>query len=612
MMSRPLRGSALLAAALFAAPSSLAADPQPYAATVAPTGDAALDAVLRASSQLLSLGKAPVGPFALVTRARGDEQRLTTALESRGYYAGTVRVTVLGRALDDPALPDLLERAPAQPPVPVAVTVDRGPLFHLGEVQLQGNVPSAGQAALGLAPGAPAVAADVLAAQGRVLEALRRDGYALAKVETPVAVLRPAQQVLDVSYRVAAGPRVNLGPIGLVGTGAVNEGFVRRRLTVHPGERFNPEEIESARQDLLSLGVFSSVSVQAATALDARGTLPLTFRFTERPRNAVTATAAYSTDLGASVGVTYQRRNLFGNAERLDLGAAVTELGGSATRGQGYDVTAVLIKPDVLARNQDLRVNLEVIKESLDAYDRTAALAGASLTRRITRRLTVSAGVLGIEESVLQEGVTRDYTLAQLPLTATYDTTGASALLEATHGVRLAAAVTPTASLAGRQAQFVIAQVTGSTYFDLGAPGRSVLALRAIVGTVQGAATFDIPPDQRFYAGGSGTVRGYRYQSVGPRFPDGKPVGGTSLAAGTVEFRQRIGKSFGAVAFADAGQVLGTGYPPFGNGGLRVGAGIGARYYTAIGPIRLDAAVPLNKQRGDDTFEIYLGLGQAF
>jgi len=612
MPSRFSRGGALLAAALLAAPSTLAADPQPYAATIAPTGDAALDAVLRGSSMLLSLGKAPVGPFALVTRARDDEGRLNTALESRGYYAGAVHVTILGRPITDPALPDLLRQAPAQPPVPVVVTVDRGTLFHLGQVQLQGAVPPAGQAALKLAPGAPAVAADVLAAQGRVLDALRGDGYALAKVDTPVAVLRPAQQALDVAYKVDAGPRVDLGPISLVGTGAVNESYVRRRLLIHPGERFNPGEIEGARQDLLSLGVFSSVTARAATATDPEGQLPITFQFTERKRNAIGANVAYSTDLGASAGVTYQRRNLFGNAERLDLGAAVTGLGGTATRRPGYDVTAVLIKPDFLARNQDLRLNLEAIKESLDAYDRTAVLGGAALTRKFSPTFSGSIGVLGIEERVLQEGVTRDYTLAQLPVTAKYDTTGPDALLEATHGVRVAAVVTPTASLAGRQSQFVIAQITGSTYVNLAAPGRSVLALRATAGTVQGASTFDIPPDQRFYAGGSGTVRGYRYQSVGPRFPDNRPVGGTSLAAATVEFRQRIGKSFGAVVFTDAGEVVGTGFAPYGNGGLRVGAGVGARYYTPIGPIRLDVAVPLNKQRGDDTFELYVGLGQAF
>ena len=137
-----------------------------------------------------------------------------------------------------------------------------------------------------------------------------------------------------------------------------------------------------------------------------------------------------------------------------------------------------------------------------------------------------------------------------------------------------------------------------------------MLALRGLVGSVEGATTFEIPPDQRFYAGGSGTVRGYQYQSIGPRFPDSNPIGGTSIDAGTVEFRQRFGESYGAVVFVDAGQV-GTGGTPF-SGQFRVGAGIGARYYTSIGPIRIDVAVPLNRQRKDDILEAYIGIGQAF
>jgi translocation and assembly module TamA len=137
-----------------------------------------------------------------------------------------------------------------------------------------------------------------------------------------------------------------------------------------------------------------------------------------------------------------------------------------------------------------------------------------------------------------------------------------------------------------------------------------VLALRGLMGKVFGAGVFTLPPDQRFYAGGSATVRGFRYQSVGPQFADGKPTGGNAISAGTIEFRQRILESYGVVGFVDAGQVTANG-SPF-SGTWRVGAGIGARYYTSFGPIRLDVAVPLNRQPHGDAFELYIGIGQAF
>ena len=599
--------TALLAALHGAAAG--AADPQPYTVDIASTGNAALDQALKDSSNLVSLrDSAPVGPFALVTRARDDEGRLSTALNSYGHYAARVRMEVAGRGLDDAALPTVLEAASA--PVPVTVGIDPGPVFHLRRVTLDGPVPEPARAALGVKSGAPAVASEVLAGRERVLDALRSQGYALAKVDPPVAMLDPSAQALDVSYKVDTGPQVDLGPIGIGGLTRVDPAFVRRRLLVHQGERFDPAKIEKARQDLAQLGVFATVRARAADQVDAAGQLPLAFDMTERPRHAVGFTAEYSTDLGASAGVTFQHRNLFGQAEQLNLGAAVTQLGGSATRGSGYNVTAALVKPDVWRRDQSVTANLQAIKENLDAYDRTAVLGGVTLSRKVEQVWTGSIGVQAQQSQITQEGVERSYTLLALPLGLRYDSTGPEGLFEPTHGIKAAASVTPTQVLVGRQATFTILQASGSTYINLGAPGRSIVALRGLIGSVQGASTFDLPPDERFYAGGGGTVRGYRYQSVGPQFRRNRPIGGTSITAATVEYRQRFGESFGAAVFVDAGQVSSSS-SGFGSG-LRAGAGVGARYYTPIGPVRLDVAVPLNKQRGDDTFELYVGIGQAF
>ena len=610
MIKSTVRAASLVAVlALLHGAAAEAADPQPYTVAIAPSGDAALDQALKDSSNLVSLREnAPVGPFALVTRARDDQGRLVTALNSYGHYAAQVTIQVAGRGLDDPALPTVLEAASA--PVPVTVGIDAGPVFHLRRVTLQGQVPEQARAALGVAPGAPALAAEVLAGQGRVLDALRGQGYALAKVDAPVAMLDASAQALDVSYKVDTGPQVDLGPISIGGLRRVDPAFVRRRVLVNQGERFDPAKIELARQDLAQLGVFATVRARAAERVDAAGQLPLAFDVTERPRHAVAATAAFSTDLGASVGATFQHRNLFGQAEQLNLGVAVTQLGGSASRGIGYNATASLLKPDWLRRNQAVQGSLQAVKESLDAYDRTAVLGGVTISRRFAEVWTGSVGVQAQQSLITQEAVRRSYTLLSLPLGLRYDSTGPEGLFEPTHGIKAAAIATPTDVLTGRSATFTILQASGSTYINLGAPGRSIVALRGLVGSVQGASTFDLPPDERFYAGGGGTVRGYKYQSIGPKFRSGRPTGGTSITAATVEFRQRFGQSFGAAVFVDAGQVSNSS-TAF-NGNLRAGAGVGARYYTPIGPIRLDVAVPLNKQRGDDTFELYIGIGQAF
>jgi len=423
--------------------------------------------------------------------------------------------------------------------------------------------------------------------------------------------------VLDVTLTVHAGPRTSIGEITISGLQEVNESVVRARLLVHTGERYSPSRIEKARQDLLSLGVFSGVTVKAADQLDAIGRIPLTFDAHERLRRAVGFTAAYSTDLGGSVGATWSHRNLFGNAEQLNLSASVNGAGGRATTGLGYNVTAQFIKPEFRARDQALELNLGAIKQKLDAYDQDAITAGAAVNRKFSEIWSGSVGVSAEEERIVQETVPRDYTLLGIPVSVKYNSTGIINPLEDTlHGIRASLAVTPIQSFShNNNATFVIVQANAAAYIDLASfgwtvPGRSVLALRGLVGTAQGASLFSLPPDQRFYGGGSATVRGFRYQSIGPQFPDNKPIGGTSIDAATIEFRQRLFENFGVAAFVDAGQV-GENSTPF-QGTVRVGAGIGVRYYTAIGPIRLDIAVPLNKQPGNDAFEIYIGLGQVF
>lgn len=593
-----------------AAGASNAADPQAYTVVFDKTDKADLDQALNDASMLLALRQtAPVGPFALVARAQEDAGRFAAALHSFGYYKGKATVKVAGRDLDDPDLPKLLEQAPAEPPVRVTVAVTPGPLFHLRKIEIQGAVPEKARSRLGLAPQAPARASDVLAARERLLQALRSEGYALAKVDPPVASLAADADALDITYKVDAGQRVDLGKVSIKGLKHTNEPFANRRLSVHAGERFNPAGIEKARQDLLSTGVFSSVQARPAETLDVQGRLPLEFDVVERPLRTVSLGMAYSTDLGGSFSTAWQHRNLFGNAEQLNLTAGVTQLGGNSTTGIGYNLAAAFIKPDFLLRDQSLQIDLGNVKQNLDAYARQAVSGDVLLNRKFSEHWSRSIGLAIEQERITQEGVSQDYTLLGLPMALKYDST--DSLLDPGRGIRAAASVTPTQPLsAPRTSSFVLMQASASSYLDLGEPGRSVLALRGLIGDAIGASRFDLPPDKRFYAGGSATVRGFIYQSIGPQFPDHKPQGGSAVVAGTVEFRQRILSDYGAVAFVDAGQVSTDG--PFSNGVWRVGAGVGARYYTSIGSIRLDVAMPLNRMPGGDAFELYIGIGQAF
>jgi translocation and assembly module TamA len=624
-----------------------AADPQSYRVELAPTGNGALDSTLKATSQLLALrSSAPVDPFGLIARARGDVDRLRTVLESFGYYQSSVSITINGLALDEPRLADSLAALPKGQDAVCHISFELGPLYHLGTIRMEGAVPDFARASLGLSSGAPAIASDVLAGGARLLTALQNHGYAFARVDPPLAEEDPHQHLLNLTFNIVTGPQVEIGDIRFEGLKRVHERLVRRRLLLHTGERYSALAVERARKDLLTLGVFASVNVRLGNAADSAGRVPITFQIEERPRHAVSLSAAYSSDLGGSAGVTWSDRNVRGNAEQLNLSATVINLGGTATTGIGYDTSAKYIIPEFAHRDQSLQFAVGAIKQSLQAYDQRALTSGVTLSRKLSTVWTASLGISAVHETITQQGVSQVYTLYALPLGILYDSTDLpSPLLDATHGVRASLTFAPTLSHGQDSTTFFVTQFSIADYLDLGRlfgaeAGRSVLALRALlasafgagesVETIDGVAVRvpDLPPDQRLYAGGSGTVRGYRYQSVGPEFPDGTPVGGTALSALSVEFRQRIGRSFGAVLFADAGSVgdnlrplsglfsggrCSSGAPAESTTGCwAVGVGGGVRYYTPIGVVRLDLAVPTYRRPNDDHFEVYIGLGQAF
>jgi translocation and assembly module TamA len=477
----------------------------------------------------------------------------------------------------------------------------------LGQVTIAGTIPPNFQPSLGISPGQDAVAAKVLEAKDRLLTELREAGYPLATVALPAAVLHRDRGEVDVSFQVEAGSKAALGSIRLTGLRDVNEAFIRRHLLLQPGEQFSPSGIETARQDLLSLGVFSSVRILPAERLDPNGDLPLDVDFQERKPHAVDFGAAWSTDLGANLNAAWHHRNLFGQAEQLNLTAAV-QLGGNALTKPGAQLGAQFIKPDFLRRDQSLEVNLNLVDQSLLAYDQRALIERVGITRKLSPQWSVQAGVLAEQEGITQEHVSRSYDFVGLPLSIKYDSS--NNLLDPVSGIRATVSVTPFQALNGSKATFLVTQASMSAYFDLGTQGRSVIAMRGLVGQASGVGVFGLPPDQRLYAGGSGTVRGFRYQSIGPRFADGRPTGGTAVSAATIEFRQRFLEHWGTATFVDVGQAS-SGGGPFG-ANWRAGAGAGLRYYTPIGPIRVDFAVPLIAERGGDSFEVYIGIGQAF
>nr|WP_256476256.1 BamA/TamA family outer membrane protein [Siccirubricoccus soli] len=363
----------------------------------------------------------------------------------------------------------------------------------------------------------------------------------------------------------------------------------------------------------MGLGVFSAVRAEPGEALAPDGTLPVTFAVTERARHAIGFGAAYETNYGPSARIYWEHRNLFGGAERLRLEAEVARLGeaGGLDRST-YRVSAAYRDPAMLSAwlgpDWSLLANAALLRERLEAYDRDAITASVLAERKISERLSANLGpVMDFGSIGPPDGKLTPYQIAGIQFGARYD--GTDSLLDPSRGWRVTGTLTPSWSFRD-SAAFAPLKLVASTYLDVAGDKRSIIAVRGAIGSLMGARQGEVPRHQRYYAGGGGSVRGFDYQSIGPRDERNKPSGGGSLLEASLELRQRIWGDIGGVAFVDAGTVGDSSAPDFSS--LRVGAGLGLRYYTAIGPIRADFALPVIRQPGSSGYGIYVGIGQAF
>jgi translocation and assembly module TamA len=267
------------------------------------------------------------------------------------------------------------------------------------------------------------------------------------------------------------------------------------------------------------------------------------------------------------------------------------------------------LKPALWGTRTDLLLDAAVAREVTEGYTSRSVGATVALRHRFSDRFSVQGG-LEAETGQTSDVLGRvDYTLVGVPLSVTYDST--DNLLDPTRGVRTTASVAAYPRLLGSDPGIVVARGQASTYLALDEDARYVLAGRLGVGSIVGADLEDIPANRRFFAGGGGSVRGFAYKSLGPRDAFGDPFGGRSLIEGSIEARIKVTDTIGIVPFVDAGTAFASSFPD-GDERVRVAAGIGLRYHTGIGPIRVDVAFPLNRERGDSTAALYLGLGQAF
>jgi translocation and assembly module TamA len=349
--------------------------------------------------------------------------------------------------------------------------------------------------------------------------------------------------------------------------------------------------------------------VSEADALDPQGNIPINVAVSERKQRFYGFGATLSNTEGLGLEGYWGHRNLFGNAEKLRIEGAIGQIGDPDGLSKlNYNARIMFEKPGVIGPASKFFTGLETVYEHPDAYDRSAVKGNVGVAYEISKKQSLSAEFVADFSRITDAFVDdRDYLILSTPLQYIFD--NRDDRLNATKGFRLLAYAEPAYDALGGTT-FVKLKGEASAYQALGESGKIVLAGRAVLGSILGAGVEDIPANSRFYAGGGGSVRGYAYQGIGPKDAEGQPTGGLSLAEVSAELRFAVTETFGIVPFIDAGTVSTQEFPDFSD--LQAGAGVGIRYLTPFGPLRVDAAIPLNKEPGDPDFGIYAGVGQAF
>ncbi len=541
----------------------------------------------------------PANAAQIDRRARADAELLTGLLQAQGYFDAEVE-------------PDISRNGDQ---ITVELRATPGTRYTFDTVEFPGLAEAGGDAArlresFAVKTGDPVVAETVIAAGIALKVALGEQGFATAEIGEQDIVVDHEKATAKLVLPVQPGPVAHFGEIRVSGLPPFSAKHVGRIARFKQGDLFEQSEVDDLRRALVATGLVASVETRVVPR-EGGQIVDIDVRLEPAPLRTIAGELGYGTGEGVRVEASWQHRNLF-NPE-----GALTLRGVAGTQEQLAAVS--FRRNNFKRRDQVLNAQISASHFDRDAFEAKTFLLAGGIERQSNfiwqKKWTWSVGgeLIASEERDTIEATgeerTRTFFIGAIPASLTYD--GSDNLLDPTRGFRLGGRISPELSFQGGTFGYTRAQIDASAYFP--ASQRTVLAGRVRLGTIIGADRDAIAPSRRFYAGGGGSVRGYGYQQLGPRDIDNDPIGGRSLAEFSLEARYRLkvfGGNFGIVPFFDGGSLTTSSLPSFKD--WQFGAGIGLRYYSSFGPIRVDVGTPLNRQEGDSRVAVTVSLGQAF
>lgn len=539
-------------------------------------------------------------------RAREDEALAVRLMKSLGYYDATA-VSTLQRADQGEGQAGRLK---------VLLTATPGRLYRLSSITVKADPttpPDLVRSNLPLKVGDPIEAARIQGAEANVSLVLPQRGYPFVKLGDRDILLEDQEPEPVGAYTlpVDTGPRSSFGQLTTTGDKVFDLGHLNVFPRFEEGQLYDSRLTDDLRNALVATGLFNGVAVEPKRTgrMNPDGTEAIDLQVTQTkgPARTLSGEAGYSTGQGVRAQASFTHRNLF-----PPEGALIASVI-AGTQEQGLSGT--FRRSNAGRRDRTFQVIASASHQNYDAFDAFIGTVAFRWSYDSTpiwqKKFTYAFGgeLTGTNESVYDfaagERRRGTYGIAAIPGQVVFDQS--NDLLNPTRGYRLKLNLSPETSVRGAVRPYARTMVEGTFYYPLN--DSLVIAGRARAGAIFGIERDDLAPSRRYYGGGGGSVRGYGFQRLGPFDPQGNPVGGRSLNEFALEARYRFG-NFGIVPFVDAGNSYESTLPT--GKDLRFGAGIGGRFYTNFGPLRVDVATPLNPRPGDGKVALYISIGQAF
>lgn len=581
---------------LLALPIAALAAGIPYEVDFEGLHDSVTLKTIKSVSQLVTLKKrAPASVNALRYRAEADVPEILNVLHAHGYLEATVNVRV------EEDFNQIL----------VIVSIKPGPVYKIGsyDIELYCVTPehpmSCSQVQLknlGISIDKPAIAQKIVDAEMRILRLLSECGYPLAKIDKRETTANGETKTVAIELGVQTGPLCQFGPVKIQGITTVQEKLIRRKMQWREGQTYNAILVESTQKALMDTGLFSSILITHGQTPDEQKALAMTIEVTETKHRSVNVGVFYQTYYGPGATFGWENRNIHGLGRKLSLQGDVTK--------RSHSGLATYLVPDFWRVGQNFIWQAQAYHESITAYSERSYTLTSRLERTFSKRLQGSIGLEGERLYVTDSADNGNFWLIELPIYLRWST--ANSPLNPTKGATFEYYLTPSANMTIASDFYIMQEVIHTHYLPVTSNDFLVFAQRFTFGTMWSKSREVIPLSKRFLASTENELRGYRYKSVSPLNHHHKPLGGRSALYYTFEARFRLTQSIGLVPFFDFGNVWSERFPTLKGKWLK-SIGIGARYFSFMGPFRLDVALPLDRRKHlDPRYQIYLSIGQTF